>query len=356
MRTLKTAGQNQAIALALASALLAGANAPLAKLLLSDTDPLFLAALLYIGCGIGVLFFKILRRFSRNPGTAEAHITRQDLPWLTGATLAGGVAAPIVMLFSLRETPAATASLLLNFEAAATTLIAWLIFKEAISRNAWWALGAITAASIFLSLETDAGWGISIGALGILLACVLWGLDNNFTRNISAKDPLDIVMVKGMAAGTFSLALAMLSGRPLPVLPNTLWALGLGAVSYGLGIVLYVLAQRGLGAARTSALFSASPLTGVLLSLLIFGDASPFKLLGGIPLVMVGTILLVIEQHGHAHTHARVSHSHAHSHDDMHHNHPHEGLPPERHVHPHEHDQLFHDHPHLPDTHHRHTH
>jgi hypothetical protein len=130
----------------------------------------------------------------------------------------------------------------------------------------------------------------------------------------------------------------------------------LGAISYGMGIVLYVLAQRGLGAARTSALFSASPLVGVFLSLLIFGDAPLFKLGASLPLVLLGTILLVFEQHGHPHRHSQTNHSHAHSHDDPHHNHTHAGRSSEHHAHPHEHDALFHDHPHMPDTHHRHTH
>jgi drug/metabolite transporter (DMT)-like permease len=356
MKSLKSSGKNRAILLALGAALLAGANAPLAKVLLGSIDPLYLAALLYLGCGSGVYLFRWLRKSARKGEKSEAGLEREDIPWLAGATLAGGIAAPIVMLFSLRGTPAATASLLLNFEAVATTLIAWIVFREAVSRNAWWAVAAITAASIFLSLETGTGWGISIGALGILLAGALWGLDNNFTRNVSAKDPLEIVMIKGLAAGTVTLAVAALSGRPVPEFRDVLWALGMGAVSYGMGIVMYVLAQRGLGAARTSALFSASPLAGVTLSLIIFGDTPLIKLGAALPLVLLGTILLVFEQHGHSHVHTRAQHSHAHSHDDPHHNHAHSGKSPERHAHPHDHEALFHDHPHMPDTHHRHTH
>lgn len=348
--------QRRSILLALGAALLAGFNAPLAKLLLGSIDPLFMAALLYLGCGAGVLAFRILRGIVKRGEAIEAHIAREDIYWLAGATLAGGVAAPIVMQFSLRGTPAATASLLLNFEAVATTMIAWIIFKESIDKNAWWALASITAASIFLSLETGAGWGVSLGALGVLLACVLWGVDNNLTRNISAKDPLDIVIIKGLAAGSVSLALAFLTGRPLPDSTNVLWALGLGSVSYGLGIVLYVLAQRGLGASRTSALFSASPLAGVALALLIFGDTSPIKLLVSIPLVMFGALMLVLEKHGHKHNHVQTNHNHAHSHDDPHHDHTHSDTLPKRHAHPHAHQTLCHDHPHMPDTHHRHIH
>ena len=342
--------------MALASALLAGANAPLAKLLLSGIDPLFLAALLYLGCGTGILIFRILRRLFQSGVPTEAHISRIDLPWLAAATLAGGVVAPIVMLFSLRNTPAATASLLLNFEAVTTTLIAWFVFKEAISRNAWWAVISITAASIYLSLEINAGWGISLGALGILLSCVLWGVDNNLTRNIALKDPLDIVMFKGLAAGMVSLAIALITGRPTPGSSFILWGLCLGAISYGLGIVLYVLAQRELGAARTSALFSASPLAGVVLSLIIFGDVPFFKLYAAVPLILLGTLLLVFEQHSHGHAHQAVTHSHAHNHNDPHHNHLHDFPVTASHAHPHTHDLLFHDHAHMPDTHHHHSH
>lgn len=356
MIKVRNSSQVRAILLALCAALLAGFNAPLSKLLLGNIDPLFMAALLYLGCGIGVLIFRILRNLFSGDEPRESRISREDFPWLAGATLAGGVAAPIVMQFSLRETPAATASLLLNFEAVATTLIAWLFFREAINRNALWAVAAITGASIFLSLEIKGGWGLSLGAVGIMMACVLWGVDNNFTRNIAAKDPMDIVMVKGLAAGSVSLALAFLSGRPLPDFDFVIWALILGAASYGLGIVLYVLAQRGLGAARTSALFSASPLAGIILSFLLFRDTSPVKLLVGIPLVMFGTILLLFDQHGHPHTHILPTHTHAHTHDDQHHNHNHKSEIFGKHAHTHEHEPLIHDHPHTPDTHHRHTH
>ncbi len=199
-------------------------------------------------------------------GDREARIEKSDAPWLLGAVLAGGVAAPIVLLFSLKNTPGATASLLLNFEGVATTLIAALVFRETVSRRAWWAIALVTLASITLSLNPLQGWGISAGALGIIAACVLWGLDNNFTRNISAKDPLVIVMIKGLGAGSFSLLLGWLLGYRLPGWDLVLKAFLLGSLSYGLSIILFIRALRGLGAARTSALFGTAPIAGVLVS------------------------------------------------------------------------------------------
>lgn len=202
--------------LALLAALLFGTSAPFGKLLLGEVEPIMLAALLYLGCGCGLLIIKAWQFIRKSSMSPEAKLKKIDLPWLAGATLAGGIIAPIILLFSLRATRAATASLLLNFEAVATTLIAALAFKEPVSRRAWWAILTITLASTLLSINLKASWGFSIGVLGILLACILWGIDNNLTRNISTKDPITIVTIKGLVAGTFSLALAILVGNPLP--------------------------------------------------------------------------------------------------------------------------------------------
>ena len=189
---------------ALLAALLFGASAPLAKSLLQDVQPVPMAALLYLGSGTGVLLIALVFRASKG-GATEAPLARRDLPWLTGAVIAGGIAAPIVLMFSLTATPAGTASLLLNFEGVATALIAAIVFREAIGRPAWAAVALVTLGSIVLSWNASGAWGFSLGALGVVAACALWGLDNNLTRPISGKNPLTIVMVKGLAAGTFSL-------------------------------------------------------------------------------------------------------------------------------------------------------
>jgi drug/metabolite transporter (DMT)-like permease len=343
---------------ALLAALLFGLNAPLAKLLLGGVAPVPMAAFLYLGSGVGALALLLLLRVGGR-AQVEARLQRADLPWLAGALLAGGVAAPIVLMFSLRVTPAATASLLLNFEGVATTLIAVLAFHEAGGRRVWGAVGLITLASILLSWESGGEWGLSAGALGVLAACTLWGVDNNFTRNISAKNPLTIVMVKGLGAGLFSTLLALLLGSPFPRPLTALGAMALGAVSYGLSITFFILALRDLGAARTSALFSTAPFIGTLLSLLIFREPVTLRLLGALPLMVAGTLLLVGERHAHRHHHAPLTHEHRHRHDDEHHTHPHPSVevPPDGwHTHPHTHVAQTHDHPHAPDLHHRHEH
>jgi drug/metabolite transporter (DMT)-like permease len=337
---------------ALLAATLFGASAPLAKLLLGEIEPIALAALLYWGSGGGILLFKLAQRNA----VQEAQISRADWPWLLGAVGAGGIAAPIVLLISLKQTDAATASLLLNFEAVATTLIAALFFREAIGGWAWVAIGAMTLASILLSWQGVGG--VSWGALGILAACALWGLDNNFTRNISAKDPLTIVIVKGLGAGSFSFCLSLLLGQAMPAFSNLVAAMILGSLSYGFSIVLFIHAMRQLGAARTSALFGTAPLVGVGLSFLLFQELPTITFLLALPLMLFGAYLLLYEDHGHHHRHQFEEHEHRHSHDDAHHNHPHPNglIPTEPHAHFHEHLPTEHEHPHTPDIHHRHVH
>ncbi|MCL5020554.1 MAG: DMT family transporter [Bacteroidetes bacterium] len=255
-----------AIIYILISTLLFGASAPLAKLLLGAIQPVMLAALLYLGSGFGLLIYKlILHAFGRKAGR-EAGMKRGDFPWLIGSVLAGGVGAPVVLMFSLKSTPASTASLLLNFEGVATALIAGFAFHEAIGKRIWLAVALITTASIILSLNVTGSWGFSIGSLGILGACFLWGIDNNFTRNISLKNPLDIVIVKGIAAGSFSFVLALTVGNRLPGFHATLFSLALGLLSYGLSIVFFILAMRDLGSARTSAYFASAPFIGMAIS------------------------------------------------------------------------------------------
>jgi drug/metabolite transporter (DMT)-like permease len=286
---------------------------------------------------------------------AEADIKPPDIKWLAGAIISGGILAPIILMISLQNTPASTASLLLNFEGVGTTLIALLFFKEAISRRAWTAILVITLASIFLSANFEGGFGLSLGALGIILACVLWGVDNNFTRNISGKDPLAIVAWKGLVAGTFSFFLALFLGNTLPSVPTILYTLLLGFVSYGLSTMLFIRSMRGLGAARTSALYGTAPLAGVLLSIVIFGEFPSFTFIIAAILMIGGALLLVNEHHSHTHRHTALIHEHSHSHEDPSHGHD-DANADEAHSHEHEHPAEEHEHDHMPDIHHRHGH
>jgi len=337
---------------ALLAAIFFGASAPIAKLLLDESiAPIFLAAFLYLGSGTGISLIKLTQRI-RTKGV-EAGIKRADLKWLAGAILSGGILAPIVLLVSLQTTPASTASLLLNFEGVGTTIIALFFFKEAVSRRAWTAIIVITLASIFLSTDFQRGFGLSLGALGIILACVLWGVDNNFTRNISGKDPLAIVAWKGLVAGTFSFFLALFLGNPFPSVRTILGTLILGFVSYGLSTMLFIRSMRGLGAARTSALYGTAPLAGVILSIFIFGEFPSILFIVAAILMIGGALLLINEQHEHSHVHTVLFHEHSHRHNDLSHKHDEiDGV----HSHEHEHPAVEHEHDHLPDIHHRHGH
>ncbi len=333
---------------ALLAALFFGASAPIAKLLLGDIAPIFLASFLYLGSGTGIALTKLTQ-----PKGTEAGIQRADVKWLAGAIISGGILAPIVLMISLQNTPASTASLLLNFEGVGTTLIALLFFKEAISRRAWMAIIVITLASIFLSTDFSSGFGLSLGSLGVILACVLWGADNNFTRNISGKDPLVIVAWKGLVAGSFSFVLAWSLGNPFPSFTTILGTLLLGFLSYGLSTMLFIRSMRGLGAARTSALYGTAPLAGVILSIFMFGEFPSFFFIVAAALMVGGALLLINENHSHSHVHTAIFHEHSHNHNDGMHGHDDtDGV----HSHEHEHPEEEHEHDHMPDIHHRHGH
>ena len=333
---------------ALLAALFFGASAPLSKLLLGQVPPVLMAAFLYLGSGTGISLVKLSQRMTSNQ--KEAGIRRPDVGWLAGAIIAGGIIAPILLMVSLQVTPASTASLLLNFEGVATTLIALFFFRESISRRAFGAIFAITLASIFLSTNFKSGFGFSLGALGILLACTLWGVDNNFTRNISAKDPLTIVAWKGLVAGTFSLLLGLFLGQQLPGLRSILSILLLGFISYGLSTMLFIYSMRGLGASRTSALYGTAPLAGVILSILIFHDPITWAFIVAAILMVAGALLLANEEHAHFHIHMPVVHEHRHTHDEFHEH----DTTEVTHSHEHEHPRTEHEHGHMPDIHHRH--
>jgi drug/metabolite transporter (DMT)-like permease len=343
---------------ALLAAGLFGVSAPLSKLLLGAVHPIPLAALLYLGAGLGLTCYITWTHIFVNNASSEAGLDRGDLPWLIGAILAGGVTAPILLLYGLRATPAATASLLLNFEVVATAVIAAWLFREFIGQRTWIAVTTVTAGSILLTLDPTNGWGISSGAVLVVAACVMWGLDNNLTRHIALKDPKRIVAIKGLVAGGFSLALALALGKPFPGAGHIVLGLLLGSVSYGISIVLFVRALRDLGAARTGVLFGTAPFIGAAVSLMVFRDLPTLSFILSLPLLGVGVGILSRERHEHRHVHALLTHTHLHTHADDHHNHVHEeGVhPASQHAHLHTHKPMVHTHTHRPDVHHRHVH
>ncbi len=304
--------------MAMVGAVLFGASAPVSKIFLGVIDPVLMAALLYLGSGIGLSIFMLARPFlGMKPGEK---LVKADIPWLAGAVLAGGVAAPIVLMFGLRATPASTASLLLNFECVGTTVLAVFLFREHVGKRTWMAVGLITLSSMILSFQ-GGNLGFSAGALGILAACILWGLDNNFTRNISTRDPLVIAVIKGLVAGSFSLILALILGNRIPSLYIVIGAMLLGCVSYGLSVVLFIVSMRILGAARTSAWFGIAPFAGAAISFLVFQNNPGVMFLISLPLMILGAFLLLGEEHGHVHMHVHgaIVHEHLHSETEHHH-------------------------------------
>ena len=263
-------GKHLSIVWAILAAALYAVNAPVSKLLLQEATPTMMAAMLYLGAGIGMLLLGMARQRLKI-GKNEQKLTRKDLPFAVGMIVLD-IAAPICLMIGLTSTTSANASLLNNFEIVATSVIALLVFKEAIGKRLWLAIGLITLSSVILSVEDASSLHFSAGSLFVLLACICWGFENNCTRMMSQSDPLEIVVLKGFGSGLGSLAIAFAVGEQLPPLRLILCALLLGFVSYGLSIFFYVYAQRKLGAAKTSAYYAFSPFIGVLLSLLIFQE------------------------------------------------------------------------------------
>lgn len=342
--------------IALASAALFGASTPLAKALLGGgISPWLLAGLLYLGSGIGLALITVLRRLV-GQASSEAPLDRGDWPWMLLVILSGGVAGPVLLMLGLVSTPASSAALLLNLEGLATMAIAWAVFKENVDRRLLLGALAILAAAALLSWRGSAG-GLGLGALAIAGACLAWGIDNNLTRKISGSDPMQIAMFKGVAAGSVNLGLAVLLDAHLPE-PGVLVGAGVvGFFGYGVSLVLFVLALRNLGTARTGAYFSMAPFIGALLALSMFGEPVTTRLIIAAVLMGIGLWLHLVERHDHDHVHESLDHAHAHAHD-AHHQHTHGPGDPlgEPHVHAHRHRPLVHSHPHYPDLHHRHGH
>ena len=339
------------IAAALASAALFGASTPLAKLLLGELPPLLLAGLLYLGSGVGLTAWIAFRR-PRN-----VLVPLSDWPWLAGGILAGGVAAPALLMYGLVRIEAGTASLLLNLEAVLTAAIAWLVFRENVDRRIFLGMAAIVAGGALLSWEQAPRAGGAAGPLLVAAACLAWALDNNFTRRVSAGDAATLACLKGWVAGAANLALAYAAGASLPSFKLLIAASVLGAISYGFSLALFIVALRHLGTARTGAYFSVAPFFGAALAIMLLGEQATLFFLLAAALMAAGVWLHVTERHLHPHVHEPMEHVHEHVHD-AHHEHSHEagwdGREP--HVHAHRHARLVHSHPHYPDLHHRHRH
>lgn len=343
-----------AIGMALLAAALFGASTPLAKGLLEETSPQLLAGLLYLGSGLGLLVVWLGRRGGPRH---QAALAGRDAPWLVGAIASGGVLGPVLLMYGLLHAPASSASLLLNLEGALTTLIAWTVFREHVPVRIGLGMIAIVAGGVILSWEGQLAWGGVRGPLAVTGACLCWAIDNNLTRRVSAGDPVQIAQIKGLVAGAVNTALAISFGAqlsaPLPVAA----ALLVGFFGYGVSLVCFVLALRGLGTARTGAYFSLSPFIGAGLGFLLYREPLTPLFLAAAALMALGLWLHLSERHEHWHEHEQFEHTHSHVHDEHHrHTHPGDDPPGEPHSHAHRLDRLAHGHPHYPDIHHRHGH
>jgi drug/metabolite transporter (DMT)-like permease len=342
--------------LALASALLFGASTPFAKLLLGDgLSPWLLAGLLYLGSGVGLSLVHLVRR-GMGLTAGEASLRRSDVPWLAIVVLSGGIAGPLLLMIGLTTTPASSASLLLNLEGLATMAIAWVVFRENVDRRLLAGAAAILAGAMLLSWQGGPA-GLGPGSLAIAGACLCWGIDNNLTRKLSAADPLQIALIKGLVAGSVNLALAFALGAHLPGPAGLAGAVVVGFLGYGVSLVLFVRGLRFLGAARTGAYFSTAPFVGAVLSVIMFDEPLTLQLGAAGLLMAIGVYLHLSETHEHEHMHEALEHEHRHVHD-AHHRHKHGPNDPsgEPHSHRHRHEPLTHRHAHYPDLHHRHGH
>ena len=277
------------IFLAILAAALYALNSPLSKLLLGFMPPTLMAGFLYLGAGLGMGVIALFRMARKTKGE-EARLTKKELPY-TLAMILLDIAAPICLLIGLRATTAANASLLNNFEIVATSIIALVVFKERISPRLWGGILCVTLSCALLSFEDLSGLQFSFGSLFILLACVCWGFENNCTRKISSKDPMQIVLLKGIFSGLGSVIIGFCTGERITVLWSIFAVLCVGFVAYGLSIFFYVYAQRLLGAARTSAYYAVAPFIGTLLSLLIFRQWPPYTYFIALALMVIGAWL-----------------------------------------------------------------
>ncbi|MBO5891595.1 MAG: EamA family transporter [Oscillospiraceae bacterium] len=340
--------KNVATIFAILAAALYAINIPLSKVLLVFVQPTMMAAFLYLGAGIGMFFYG---KLTKEQGQK---LTKAELPYTVGMVVLD-IAAPILLMLGLQATNSANASLLNNFEIVATSLIAFFVFREKLSRKLVLAILLVTAASITLSFEGAGSFRFNNGSLFVLGAACCWGLENNCTRMLSNKSSVQITKIKGVFSGLGSLIVALVVGE---VFPNIIWLLAvslLGFVAYGLSINFYIKAQKELGAAKTSAYYSVAPFLGVIFGVLMLQERPGVQFYLGLAIMIVATVLMVKDtialQHTHEHSHI---HCHEHSHGQLVHTHTHEHI--HSHTHTHGKEEDFHGHTHESLEGHQHTH
>lgn len=328
--TMKT--KNIAIFFAIMAAALYAINIPISKVLLEYIDSTMMAAFLYLGAGFGMMIYewincKVGQDIKKEP------LSRKELPY-TIAMIVLDIAAPILLMFGIAITNSANVSLLNNFEIVATSLIALIIFREVISKKLWFFIGLVTIASIILGFEGNGTFVFGKGSLFVLAACICWGFENNCTKMISNKSSEEIVIIKGCFSGLGSLVIALVLGENIPAIKWILAVLLLGFVSYGLSINFYIMAQKDLGAAKTSTYYSMAPFLGVVFSIIFLGERPNLQFYMALVIMLVSTVIMVRDtiqlQHNHQHTH---THIHEHSHGNIVHTHEHTHIHSHLHIH-----------------------
>ena len=316
----------KAIMFAFLAAVFYAINVPISKVLLQHVGPTTMAALLYLGAGIGIGMMSLFNKKDREK--AES-LTKAELPYIVGMIVLD-IAAPIFLMLGISYGSSANASLLGNFEIVATTVIALILFKEAVTKRLWVAIGLITLSSILLSFEGTDSFHFSYGSLLVIMATVCWGLENNCTRELSSKSTYQIVMLKGLCSGLGALVISLIKKETFPGFGYIAIALALGFVAYGLSIFMYVRAQNVLGAAKTSAYYAVNPLIGALLAFVFLSESLSWMYVIALLVMVIGSALVVVDtlirQHDHEHQHAfththggsththTVRHSHVHKH------------------------------------------
>lgn len=338
---------------AILAAALYAINVPFSKILLGYVAPIMMAAFLYLGAGLGMFVYSIVSKATEKAAPTEP-LTKKELPY-TVAMVVLDIIAPILLMFGIKSSNAANVSLINNFEIVATSLIALCIFKEVISKRLWIAIALVTVASVILSFEGAGSFEFNIGSLFVFGACLCWGFENNCTKMISNKSSIEIVVIKGTFSGLGSLIVALSIGESIPSVLWALCALLLGFVAYGLSIHFYIIAQKDLGAAKTSAYYSIAPFLGVAFGMLILEERPAIQFYVALLVMIISTHFMIKDtielQHTHEHKH---THTHEHSHGDTIHSHEHTHTHTHIHVHgedsdnhEHNHRTMSHEHLHL---------
>jgi len=313
---------------AILAAALYAINVPLSKVLLNHVEPTMMASFLYLGAGIGLFLFGIVEKLIGKSGKKEP-LTKKELPY-TIAMVILDIVAPILLMLGIARTNSANVSLLNNFEIVATSIIALVVFKEVISKKLWFAIFLVTIASIVLTFEGQGSFVFNQGSLFVLGACLCWGFENNCTKMISNKSSVEIVVIKGTFSGLGSLIVALLLGESIPALKWLFCVLILGFVAYGLSINFYIMAQKDLGAAKTSAYYSVAPFLGVAFSMFLLKERPSLQFFVAFLIMIFSTILMVKDtielQHTHEHRHGDLVHTHLHTHSGDSEEHGHEHL------------------------------